>query len=135
MNLTAAEIAQAAPRTVAAVVGRQIGPRAVAQPSGARVRLSITKSEARKAGVLDRWQAAHERHEQKAQRRATAAVELHLSVLKLLQHAEAQEWSQRELARRAGLSWGAFRRCRDGQIDPTTWLPKLHAALSKLNPS
>jgi hypothetical protein len=41
-----------------ALVTPATAPKAVAQPSGARVALKITESEAAKCGLLNRWQAA-----------------------------------------------------------------------------
>jgi hypothetical protein len=52
--------------------------------------------------------------------------------LQLLALAESERISQREMTRKAGLSWGSFRRCRDGQADPVIWLPRVHAAIKKV---
>jgi hypothetical protein len=132
MKSTLAKIAQDAPAAPSVHQSLAIDPTPLDHPSGARVRLALTRSEAAKAGVLNRWHAARERKDRQAQRLATAAVELNLSVLKLLQHAEAQKWSQRRMAKAAGLSWGGWVRCRDAQADPLAWQPRAQAALRKL---
>lgn len=65
-------------------------------------------------------------------RKLSAKEELMAAAKQILDVANAEDWSQREASRRAGLSWGAFRRCRDGQSDPVTWLPKVQAALDRV---
>ena len=62
--------------------------------------------------------------------RLTAAVAaLAGAVARLQAHAESQEWSQRKLAARVGLSWGGWLRCRAGVVSPRAWLPRLAAAM------
>jgi hypothetical protein len=115
-----------------AVLTREIGPRPVAQPFRATVAFRLTESEAEKYGLGDRWRTAMKRRREIAARKATYQTQMQGAVLRLLAIAESERISQREMTRKAGLSWGSFRRCRDGQADPVIWLPRLHAAASKL---
>jgi hypothetical protein len=107
--------------------------RALPRPLCARIRLAITESEAAKLGILDRWQAAQLRQAKRALKQAWLAGEFQRSVEALLQRAATEEWSQRKLAMRAGLSFRSWRRIRDRNVNPAAWLPKLRAALEGLH--
>lgn len=119
----------------------QTAPSPVAQPQRAAVRLEITESEAACAGILDRWQAARKRQIEREARNARrrdrqvhAAQELHESVLRLFQHAEAERWGQRKLAAQIGIPQTTLRRIRAQQVDALVWLPKVRAAINRLTP-
>lgn len=104
----------------------------MAQPFRPTVAFRLTESQAEKYGLGDRWRAALKRRQEIAARKASIQNQLQGAVLRLLAHAEAEQISQREMTRKAGLSWGSFRRCRDGKADPIIWLPKLEAAAARL---
>lgn len=116
----------------AAVVTREIGPRPVAQRLRATVAFRLSESEAEKYGLGDRWRNAMKRRQEIADRKADFQTQMQGAVLKLLAHAESERISQREMTRKAGLSWGSFRRCRDGKADPVIWLPRVQAAINKV---
>lgn len=92
----------------------------------------MTESQADKAGLGDHWRAAMKKRLERQARKLSAKEQLMAAAKQILDVANAEDWSQREASRRAGLSWGAFRRCRDGRNDPVTWLPKIQAALNKV---
>lgn len=108
------------------------GPNALAQPSARKVRLYFTESEAAQFGFLDRWLAVLVRRERRALKSANMKQEFAALFSRLLAHAGRKEWSQRRLAKEIGLSWGGFRRCRDGTAEARRWLPKLQAAIARL---
>jgi ribosome-binding protein aMBF1 (putative translation factor) len=84
--------------------------------------------QARPVGYLSRLLAESRAHAA----RIAAAAELQRSVDTLLTRAQTEEWSQRELARRAGIPETTLRRLRHGKADPLTWLPRIHPALARL---
>lgn len=90
-------------------------------------------------GVGDHWRKADARwRKRQAARAARESVKTELvnrmksQIEQILQIAQSEDWSQREAARKAELSWGAFRRCHDGRADPAIWLPKVQEALNKV---
>lgn len=111
----------------------KIGPRRMAQPPERRVRLSLTESEAEKCGLGDRWRTANRKWNAKVSQTTQAQVRLQAGISTLQKIGKAERWSQRKLAAQAGLSWGAYRRCRDGQCNSMTWWPRIQAAINKLN--
>jgi hypothetical protein len=119
-------------KRASAVVTRKIGPKPVAHQFRATVAFRLTESEAEKYGLGDRWRAAMKRRREIATRKASFQTQMQGAVLQLLALAESERISQREMTRKAGLSWGSFRRCRDGQADPVIWLPRVHAAIKKV---
>ncbi|NOS68658.1 MAG: hypothetical protein HOP33_01840 [Verrucomicrobia bacterium] len=114
------------------IVSGKIGPRALAQQQRATVAFQLTQSEAEKHGLGVRWQKAMNRRLGIATRKASAKDQLRGEIVKLVNHAEVEHISQREMTRKAGLSWGSFRRCRDGLADPIAWLPRVQSAVDKI---
>lgn len=135
MKATLNPPSQDASHPAAAVVSRFVGPNRLAQQQRAAVAFRMTESEAEKYGLGDRWRAAMKRRLEIASRKASVKAQLADVIGKLLAHAEAERLSQREMTRKAGLSWGTFRRCRDGRADPAIWFPKIQTALKRLTPS
>lgn len=105
------------------------------QPPDATVSLPLTESQARKIGLLARWQIARKKILTRQQRRSDAAARLQSAVQTLLTHSQSQSepWSQRRLAKEIKLSWPTWLRCRRGKVNPRRWLPKLESALARLN--
>lgn len=145
MTLTAAKpmlkrLASDAPESGSAVLGHSSAPNSMARPSradnGQNCALSGNRltalrrefTEGRPVGCLARLISEANAD---AQRRH-AADELDRSVSQLLARAEMEEWSGRELARRAGIPETTLRRLRSGQVDPLAWLPKIKPALARL---
>lgn len=64
-----------------------------------------------------------------------AAQQLQASVHQLLERAQQEEWSQRELSRRVGIPERTFRRIKDGKVSALAWLPKLQPAVQRLTPA
>jgi hypothetical protein len=50
----------------------------------------------------------------------------------MIARANGEGWSQRELARRSGLSWGGWRRILSGTADLSLWMPRLREAANRL---
>lgn len=71
----------------------------------------------------------------RSQNNTQSEQELKTSVTRLLTHAQTEQLSQRQIAKRAGLTWGTWLRIRDGLADPVAWLPKLRAALAGVQAS
>jgi adenylosuccinate lyase len=92
----------------------------------------MSESEAEKYGLGDRWRAAFKRRQEIIARKSVARVELAGAIAELLKYAEAEQISQRKMAREAGLSWGTYLRCRDGLADPVIWLPRIQAAVHQI---
>jgi hypothetical protein len=63
---------------------------------------------------------------------ATLDAERRDKVEDMLARAAGEGWSQRELARRAGLKWSSWHRLKTGQIDLVLWLPRLREASNRL---
>ena len=59
-------------------------------------------------------------------------AEPHALIAVLKEKAVKEKWSQRELARRAGISEPTWRRLARGAADLLTWLPRLRAAAGTL---
>lgn len=122
-------------KPASATLTQENGSDPMNQPSEALVSLPITESQAAKIGLLERWQVARKKVVTRLQRKQDAEVRLKSVVEGLLERAEAERWSQRSLARRSGLSWSGWLRCRNSAVNARTWLPKLEAALKRLKPS
>lgn len=116
-----------------ALVTLATAPNAVARPSGARVALKITESEAARCGLLDRWQAAMQRRRKREQKIKQVLALLNGFISRLLAKAKTEEWSQRELAAKIGIPETTFRRIRGHAVNPLVWLPKIEAAAARLN--
>jgi hypothetical protein len=67
-----------------------------------------------------------------AVKRTETESEFQRSVCALQEKADADDWSARELSRRAGLSLRTWGRIRAGRVNSETWLPKLRAAVAIL---
>jgi phosphoglycolate phosphatase-like HAD superfamily hydrolase len=109
-------------------------PKAVAQPLRARVTFRLAESEAAKYGLLDRWQAAMHRRQQREAKKREAQARLNQSIGRLLELAGAEQWSQRQLAAQIAIPETSFRRIRDEKVNPLAWLPKVETALARLHP-
>lgn len=103
------------------------------------VRLSLTESQAEKMGIGEHWRKADARWQKRQAARSAretavsdAVALLRSSAGQILEIAQKEDWSLREAARKSGLSWGAFRRCLDGENNPFVWLPKVQAALDRV---
>jgi hypothetical protein len=105
------------------------------QPRGALVSLKITGSQAAKIGLLDRWVIGRKKTVSRQKSRSTASERLKRVTSQLMLHAAQSNLSQRQFEKRADLSWRTLHRCRDGQVNPRDWLPKLEAALARLKAS
>ena len=67
-------------------------------------------------------------------RAAASATELKSSLEQLFERAAVEDWSLRDLSRRAGIPESTLRWLRSGQVDPLAWLPKIQTALARTNP-
>lgn len=92
------------------------------------------ESEANKIGLGDRWRIAARKIDSRLLRKAAAQAQLQTMVAQLLQRAEREKWSERELLVRIVIQRGTFYRLRHQQINPLKWLPKLKAAAARLAP-
>ena len=70
---------------------------------------------------------------QAAARRVAQRFECRQLVTALLQRAEFEEWSARELSRRIGVSRSTLGRLARGQGNLAAWLPRLRAAITHLD--
>ena len=122
-------IAPDAPGAASGVLPLSVGPNELGQPFQALARLAITQAQAAKLGLEASWHAAHRRQQARLEKKTAAVAALAGAVARLQAHAESQEWSQRKLAARVGLSWGGWLRCRAGVVSPRAWLPRLAAAM------
>lgn len=111
----------------------ETAPKAVAQPQRAVVAFRFTESEAAKYGLLARWQSARQRRQRRDEKRRQAQDRLSSSISRLIAKAEAEQWSQRQLAAKIGVPETTFRRIRDQKVHPLTWLPRIEAALARLD--
>jgi hypothetical protein len=118
--------------TAPPVLALATAPNAVEQPQRATVAFRLTASEAAKYGLSDRWQAAINRRQLRAQKRKAAAEQLNALAARLVTKAQAEEWSERKFAAKTGIPATTFRRIRAGQVDPFKWLPALRAAAARL---
>jgi hypothetical protein len=82
---------------------------------------------------LDKLCAEHRTREQSRSLTEQHCAEVSALVTALNERAELEGWSQRELAKRAALSWRTWGRIRSGQVNAAEWLPKLRAAVARLN--
>ena len=110
-------------------------PRPMERQQSAPVLLTITQSEAAKAGLLTRYKAVLLRRQERRKREASAGDDLQRLISTLIEFAEANGLSRRALLKRAGLSWGSWTRIRDGKVNAVAWLPKLRLAMGRLKPS
>jgi len=95
----------------------------------------MTESEAAKCGLLDRWEAAMKRRQEREEKKRRIQKLLDKAITQLLEKARAEEWSQRQLAAKIAIPETTFRRIRDRRVNPLAWLAKIEAALSKLKAS
>jgi hypothetical protein len=128
---------------MAAVLTPEIGPNRLAQPlrfsAGQNSGLGQRRFPALRAqwqdrspvGFLSRIIAEHH-HYQIAARDLAKAV---AARAELIQIAETRDWSQRRLAKEAGLSWGTWRRFPESVGNLSGLLPKLELALCRLTKS
>lgn len=110
----------------------QSAPRPMERGLDAPVRLSLTRLEAEKHGLLDRYEMVLARRREKAARKLDAATALQAVINQAKQFAAEQDLSHRKLLAQAGLSWGSWKRCESGQADPVIWLPKIQSALDRV---
>jgi ribosome-binding protein aMBF1 (putative translation factor) len=122
-------------KPASALLTRVTAANALPRPLEARARLAITESEAAKIGILDRWRAAMDRRQERQAKKITTTTHLNDCLADLLRKAQAEGWSQRQLALKIEIPDRTFRRIRKQQIDASVWLPKLTAALERLNRS
>jgi ribosome-binding protein aMBF1 (putative translation factor) len=73
-----------------------------------------------------------QRKEKVEQAKRVAFLTLDGLVRQLLAKAEQEDWSQRKLAAKIGITPRTFRRIRAGQVHPSTWLPKIESAVFRL---
>lgn len=118
-----------------APVSCEIAPKPVAQPSRSLVAFRLTESQAAKLGLRDRWLAAVKKREMRADKKRQAIDRLTEMVSRLLDRAQEEHWSQRQLAARIQIPETTFRRIRNGNVIAEEWLPKIEAALARLNMS
>jgi hypothetical protein len=79
----------------------------------------------------------HRQQKYDARKRTEATLESELAeCLGRLESLAAElDWSGRQIAERLGLSETTWRRLKAGQLDLAVWLPKLRAAVARLNSS
>ena len=105
---------------------------AMPQASGARIRLSLTLSDAAKIGLSAPWLAAFDNRERRRRRQEAARTEVQGIVARLLLFAENNDLSLRKLAEKLTIPDRTLRRIRDHQVNPRRWLPLLRAAEARL---
>lgn len=125
---------------------RQTGSDALAQPSARNARGNYSLPRFRKAQLwqppasprLDRYLADAGRKvslaESRRQELTRCLSEIIDRAAALLQSQQKRlkDVSQRKIARRAGFSWGAWRRLMAGRVDPERWLPRVKEAAGRL---
>ena len=121
------------PATACAVMPRKNAPSKMERLLRATVRLPLTQSQAAKIGLGEQFRLALARRVKRQAARQAAAQELAGIIDGMIQRAEAEGISRRELLAKAGISWGTWARCQHGKVNPAIWLPKLKAAESRLN--
>lgn len=108
---------------------------AIARPSALTVTFRLTESEAEKYGLGNRWRAAMKKREKRQSKKQVAFLTLNATLLRLLDHAQVEQWSRRKLAAKIGIPETTLRWIQRGQADPLVWSAKLQAALDKLKMS
>ncbi|HEY3762682.1 MAG TPA: hypothetical protein VGN23_13125 [Verrucomicrobiae bacterium] len=81
------------------------------------------------------WQAAWKKTADRRAKKLELMDRLRGAVSCLLDHAawQPEPWSQRPLSKKIGIAWATWLRCRNGKVNARTWLPKLEAAIVRLN--
>jgi hypothetical protein len=105
------------------------------RPQDAPVRLTITRPQAAKAGLLARYETVLHRREKRQAREVSIGNELDRLMWALVYFAKSNGLSRRKLLKLVGLSWGSWTRIRDGKVNAALWLPRLAAAVERLKPS
>jgi hypothetical protein len=117
------------PRAEAQHLSQLIWPKSGGQHSGQRFpALRAQWRDCSPVGFLSRLITEH-RHHQTAAQDLTKAVATRAELMRL---AEDRDWSQRRLAKEAGLSWGTWRRFPENVGNLSGLLPKLELALCRL---
>lgn len=98
----------------------------------ASVRLSFTRSEAEKYGLLDRFEAALAKQMKRNSKKRDAAERIRAEVERAKVFAAERRISHRRLLSQAGISWGSWKRIERGQVNARVWLPKIQAALDRV---
>jgi hypothetical protein len=91
----------------------------------ARARESLNESRARIPEIVLRL-IQRQRDFNQGKTRIQSAID------RLAGWARQEELTDWQLARRAGLSWGTWRRLREGKVKHHDWLPVLEAAIARL---
>jgi hypothetical protein len=114
-------------------MSRRTGSNAFGPIPRARIAPIFDSSRLPKLKFLDRLAAELKAAQLKRAELLATGTELSALVAHLKSRAEAEQWSQRELAQRLGLSWGTWQRICHSAIDPIEWLPKVRAAAGRLD--
>jgi ribosome-binding protein aMBF1 (putative translation factor) len=122
-------------KTIPAVLPLPTAPKPVAQPKRTKVTFRLDELECEKYGLENRYRAAMKRREHRAARKLGAEAALSESISRLVERAQSEHWSQRELAGKVGIPETTFRRIRNHQVNALVWEPKLKAVLDRLNPA
>ena len=82
--------------------------------------------------LLDKLIAEQRAHDASRQNLLTDSAELSKVIAVLQSKAKAEEWSQRELAAKVGLSKSTWHRICKGHVAPAEYLPRLRSAAARL---
>jgi hypothetical protein len=105
------------------------------RPQDAPVRLTITRPQAAKAGLLARYESVMRQREERQAREVSVGKELDRLISALIDFAKSNGLSRRKLLKLAGVSLGSWIRIRDRKVNAIAWLPRLAAAVERLKPS
>lgn len=98
----------------------------------AGIRHALDFSRVPKSGFVEQQIARHREFHSRQESKAEVQSRLQSALDQLRTIASSQEWSQRELAGKLGIRESTFRFIKRGLADPDFWLPRLEAAVARL---
>ncbi len=111
--------------TPSAMTGGKSGPNANGPALRARIRAALDESRVQIPAIVTRLIREQVEFNRRAAHQASLAGELKGLISRLQDRAKSENWSERQLARKLGLSRSTWQRIRNLQINPGDWLPQL----------
>lgn len=122
------------PATAApAVLSRPSGPNRNGPLCSARVAQILAPGHSLKLTFLDQLLAEQKQFEASRAQSAGQFAALSELVAKIQDRATGEEWSQREVCARLGITRTSWQRLCAGQVNPAEWLPRLRDAATRLH--